>query len=112
VQAAIKQRYLHLHNSLAGARSGDAAVDAGRIKQDDHVQQQVVTQEQQLLQDQLDSDKLRVSGYRGGLPAPVTAAALAHQARGAAVALVRFGDSIPAARKQQLEQVIAQFMGR
>jgi hypothetical protein len=37
---------------------------------------------------------------------------LAHQARAAAIALVRFGDGIPAARRQQLEMLVARFVGK
>eukprot|EP00775_Hariotina_reticulata_P003770 gene3770-4029_t len=83
VQAAIKQRHQRLPNSLVGAESADAELDLGNAVQDGNVEQLFLEEQQQL---------------QG-------------QARGAAVALVRFGDAIPAARKQQLEQVIAQFMG-
>jgi ribosomal protein S11 len=52
-----------------------------------------------------------LSSYRGD-PRPVNMAALAQQARAAAVALVRFGDSIPPARRQQLEGTVAAYVGK
>lgn len=53
-----------------------------------------------------------LSTYHRGVPQPVSGVLLAHQARAAAVALVRFGDNIPTARRRQLEGLVARFVGR
>lgn len=53
-----------------------------------------------------------MSSYHKGDPQPVSGVVLANQARAAAIALVRFGDNIPPARKQQLEGIVARYVGR
>lgn len=53
-----------------------------------------------------------LSTYHGGDPQPVSGMGLVNQARAAAVALVRFGEAIPQARKRQLEMLVARYMGK
>jgi hypothetical protein len=53
-----------------------------------------------------------MSAYHRGDPRPITGILLAQQARAAAIALVRFGEGIPAARKRQLEGLVARYVGR
>jgi hypothetical protein len=53
-----------------------------------------------------------LSTYHRGDPQPVSGMGLVNQARAAAVALVRFGEAIPQARKRQLEMLVARYMGK
>jgi len=121
-QQQQQQQQVTNHSAAAAPAAGDdtgGSGDSSSDREDPAAGDEGLVEEEELVgelqgkeeEEEEEEDGFLSSYHRGG-PRPVSGVALANQARAAAIALVRFGDSIPLARKRQLEGIVARYVGR